>query len=191
MKFKKNKMSLNNVLSKTKSGDLLLFRSKKSCLFTNIVTPFTHIAMIIKMPNMNKIKVLEIHQSCFILDYKTEDVNLYDINYRIETYNGDIFILFINNEIPTKQISQLLQNKEIMNAKFDNNFIINYIKYNLLKSKTIKKNLACTYFISNILQDLNIIEKSSINIYPTAADFLHLKTIYNYKYSSPIYIQTS
>ena len=152
-------------------------------MLINIATYFTHIGIIFRDSETNDVKILEIYP-------RSKKIKIYDFNERQNSYNGKLYISFINKEISFEKIKRVLEH-EIMNSKFDNHFVINYIKQYILQYKSNYNNpTTCTNFVSNILQICEVIDNSEQNKYPLPISFTKLKTINDYKYSNIKYISS-
>jgi hypothetical protein len=185
--YKKNKITSDYINKNAKNGDLIYFRHNKTNMFINIATYFTHIGIIFRDSETNNVKILEIYPRRKKIN---KNIKIYDFNERHNSYNGELYISFINKEISLKKIKKVFEH-EIMNAKFDYHFVINYIKQYILQYISNYNNpTTCTNFVSNILQICEVINNSEQNKYPLAISFTKLKTINDYKYSDIKYISS-
>jgi hypothetical protein len=163
-------MNLKEVYEKSKTGDVICFRSKDSSLIHEIISPFTHIGIVIE--TINGKKILEIHDTNDLKHvgiYNT-GVNMYDLKHRLETYEGETYLCQLRSEIENYNIKNLLfKINELNKLKFNTNH-----KEHLMK-KCMKKRIChvcfkpepkkkleymfCSEFVGYILQELDVLDK--------------------------------
>ena len=149
-------IDLDSIYNDLKTGDIVLFRSKR---WTRFFTKYTHVGMIVDI-NSQKF-ILEINR----YDYKKynvkKGVGLYEIYSRIESFSGDVYILpmkykYITIEKQKKLFLNLSKYKEI---EFDNTIYSYLFKKKLIKLgfpfiKFKQRNgMFCSEFIEYILKD--------------------------------------
>jgi len=149
-------IDLDSIYNDLKTGDIVLFRSKR---WTRFFTKYTHVGMIVDI-NSQKF-ILEINR----YDYKKYNVKkgvcLYEIYSRIESFSGDVYILpmkykYITIEKQKKLFLNLSKYKEI---EFDNTIYSYLFKKKLIKLgfpfiKFKQRNgMFCSEFIEYILKD--------------------------------------
>jgi len=149
-------IDLDSIYNDLKTGDIVLFRSKR---WTRFFTKYTHVGMIVDI-NSQKF-ILEINR----YDYKKynvkKGVGLYEIYSRIESFSGDVYILpmkytYITIEKQKKLFLNLSKYKEI---EFDNTIYSYLLKKKLIKLgfpfiKFKQRNgMFCSEFIEYILKD--------------------------------------
>jgi len=86
---------LNNIYKYVNTGDIILFRSYKIDIIHDIISPFTHIGLIIVQNN--NYYILETHKKgdTKYMGFDTEGPNLYALYERLSKYKGELFILII------------------------------------------------------------------------------------------------
>jgi hypothetical protein len=134
-------MNLKDVYKKSKTGDVICFRSKDSSLIHKIISPFTHIGIVIE--TINGKKILEIHDTNDLkhVGIFNTGVNMYDLKYRLKTYEGDTYLCQLISKIKHYNIQNLLFKIEELNKlKFNTDH-----KKHLI-DKCMKKRICHTCF---------------------------------------------
>jgi hypothetical protein len=162
-------ISVNKIESNVKTGDVICFRSNDYTFLHDLVSPFTHIGIVIE--TINGKKILEMHDTNDLkhMGIYNTGVNMYDLKYRIKTYEGDVYLSQLKTTVDKKKIKNLLSKIEFLNKlKFDTNHKEHLIKKCMIKRgckkcfKPEKKKLEymfCSEFIGYILQELDVLEK--------------------------------
>lgn len=167
----------NNV--NIKSGDIVLFRSKSKDYLTELIEHFTHIGIVIFINN--KPYILETHSKNDPLNIgiSTEGVNIYNYYDRINTYEGNIYLLKLKKPLNNIQEKKLLTNiDKYKKIKFIKNYKQYYKKYCLINLyKNTNNGMICSEFIYYILNDIGLI-KDCFYKCKTPSDFLKLKKFY-------------
>lgn len=159
------------IYDKFKTGDLILFRSKR---WIRYFTYFTHVGMIVDFNG--KKYILDLNKKKSKTFGVKSGVKMYDLYDRIKQFKGDIYILSIDKNINI--INKFFLNlNNYFNIKFDSNICINLIKIKLNIKLKNRDGMFCSEFIGYILQDLDILDKS-YNIYTIfPKTFLKLKDV--------------
>lgn len=167
-------VNIDNIYDLLRTGDLILFRSKR---WIRYFTYYTHVGMIV---NFNGKKyILDLNQKNFDIYAVKSGVKLYDMYNRINKFNGDIFILEINKYVMTDdKINTFFRNmNNYFKIKFDSNVYLNIIKLKLGFKVKNRNGMFCSEFIAYILQDLNIIDKQYDISCILPKTFLKLKSV--------------
>ena len=182
-------INLNQIDKYIKTGDIILFRYKNIDFIHEIISPFTHIGIIII--NNNKSYILETHikGDTLYMGYNNEGVNIYNLYDRLNKYDGNTYLLKLINPLSNKQINNLINN---IPKYFKIPYIHNYKKYyfdkcinilcNQIENNKYNNGMICSEFISYVLQDINDDLLKKINykcVRPV--DFLY-NELYNNKF---------
>jgi hypothetical protein len=157
-----------------KTGDIILFRSSKANFLYSIFTSFTHVGIVIKS---DKLYILETHKLGDTLDMNlyVSGVNLYDLKFRLSTYNGNAYLLRLKKEISDN--NQILDkiNKYKSEFEFPNNHKIYYISKCFFNINNRNDNkLLCSEFIYYVLLDNNIISNDNKYLCMKPSDYIYL-----------------
>jgi hypothetical protein len=153
-------IKLNQIDNYIKTGDIILFRYNKINFIHELVSPFTHIGIIILYNNKSYILESHIKGDTLYLGYNNEGVNIYNLYDRLNKYEGTTFLLKLNQPLSNKSINNLINNI----SKYKNiPYINNYKKYyfnkciNIFYNNQLQINdgMICSELISYILQDIN------------------------------------
>lgn len=157
-----------------KTGDIILFKNYNDNLIYTIFAPFTHVGIVIKS---DKLYILESHKLGRVLNYYTSGVNLYDLKERIDTYNGNVYLLRLKKEISNQ--NQILE--KINKYKTDFEYPTNYKKYyisecffNINKYSRNDNKLLCSEFIYYVLLDNNIVSNDKKYLCMKPSDYIYL-----------------
>lgn len=150
---------LDDVYDNLKTGDLILFRSKR---WVRYLTYFTHVGMIVDFHG--KKYILDLNQKNLDNYGVNSGVKMYDLYDRIRKFNGEIYILEMHHSMmnETRKEKFFRNLNKYFKIKFDSNVYMNILKMKLgfkLNSNN-RDGLYCSEFIGYILQDLEILNKN-------------------------------
>lgn len=182
----KKYININHIDKYIKTGDIILFRHNKIDFIHELISPFTHIGIIIIINN--KSYILETHEkgNTLYMGFNNDGVNIYNLYDRLNKYNGITYLLKLIKPLSNNNINYLINNiPKYLKIPYINNYK-NYYFYNCLLSlnnNNNKKGMICSEFISYILQD--IFNNNNNNNYKCTSpvDF-----IYNNLYEKKLYI---
>ena len=181
----KKYININNIDKYIKTGDIILFRHNKIDFIHEIISPFTHVGIIIIINN--KSYILETHEkgSTVYMGFNNDGVNIYNLYDRLNKYNGITYLLKLIKPLSNNNINYLINNiPKYLKIPYINNYK-NYYFYNCLLSfnNNNKKGMICSEFIYYLLQD--IFNNNINNNYKCTSpvDF-----IYNNLYEKKLYI---
>jgi hypothetical protein len=148
-------VNIDDVYDDLRTGDLILFRSKR---WIRYFTYFTHVGLIVDFHG--KKYILDLNQKNFEIYGVKSGVKLYDMYNRINKFNGEIYFFKMNSRIMTNEkITRFFERmNDYFKIKFDSNLYVNIIKRKLGIRVTNRDGMFCSEFIGYILQDLNILD---------------------------------
>jgi hypothetical protein len=157
-----------------KTGDIILFKNYNDNIFDTLITTFTHVGIVIKS---DKLYILESHKLEYVLNYYTSGINLYDLKERINTYNGNTYLLRLKKEISNQ--NEILEkiNKYKTDFKYPKNYKKYYISecfFNINKYNRNDNKLLCSEFIYYVLLDNNIISNDNKYLCMKPSDYIYL-----------------
>jgi len=165
------------------TGDLVLFRWHTVDILHDIISPFTHVGMVISLNNKKYILETHLKGDTKHMGNEAGGVHLYDLQKRIEMYEGDNFILKIKDNLINDTNSQTLYNNFDLYSKipFYDNYRGHYKNYCLPKMACDKcfayyerKGMFCSEFVGFLLQELKILDKKHPIDCLTPSSFLYL-----------------
>lgn len=165
------------------TGDLVLFRWHTVDILHDILSPFTHVGMVISLNNKKYILETHLKGDTKHMGHETGGVHLYELQKRIDMYEGDNFILKIKDNLINDDNFQTLYNNFSLYSKipFHDNYTGHFKNYCLPKMACDKcfayykrKGMFCSEFIGFLLQELKILDKKHPIDCLTPSSFLYL-----------------
>lgn len=150
-----NNIKLIDINKYIKTGDIILFKYNKIDFIHKIISPFTHIGIIILYNN--KSYILETHTKgdTKYMGFNNEGVNIYNLYDRLHKYNGTTYLLKLKNPLSNISINKLINN---IPKYFKIPYITNYKQYYfnncIMNQSKIYNGMICSEFIYYILQDI-------------------------------------
>lgn len=153
-----NKILLKDIKYNLQTGDLILFNYNHAEIWTRIFgnTMYSHIGIIIKIDN--EFYIYEIIKD----DYKYkgkkyQNVQLSNLDDRINNYVGNVYIGLLKNKLSDEQLNlvyKYIDNHK--NIKFGN--ILSFF-INIVLGININNTYFCNELISNLLDNINLSTK--------------------------------
>jgi len=147
------------------TGDIICFRWNCVDIGFRLFSKYSHVGMIVKLPNTNDLYILEIHpQEDIESNINNSGVHLYKLKKRLKYYDGDLYYskLNVDNKYKLKMSKRIIKNlnkykKEIpFDTNFRNAFVLNWF-YDIFNWELPERNsMFCSEFIGAILQYNNI-----------------------------------
>lgn len=165
------------------TGDLVLFRWHTVDILHDIISPFTHVGIVIILNNKKYILETHLKGDTKHMGNEAGGVHLYELQKRIDMYDGDNFILKIKDNLINDTNSQTLYNNFSLYSKipFHDNYTGHYKNYCLPKMACDKcfayyerKGMFCSEFVGFLLQELKILDKKHPIDCLTPSSFLYL-----------------
>ena len=176
------------------TGDLLLFRWHAVDTLHELFSSFTHVGMVVRMGSSNTF-VLETHRKGDTNSGRG-GVHVYNLADRVQSYEGDNFILKMRPGLMTEQLERQLLAKvpSYKQIPFYDQYREHYQGYcvpkmacNSCLMQQPRTGMFCSEFAGHLLQDMGILEKSvSIACLTPGSFATGFPHIYN---SSPIRIR--
>jgi hypothetical protein len=156
-----NNININQINKYIKTGDIILFKYNKINLIHEIVSPFSHVGIVVIINN--KSYILETHEKghTLYMGFNNDGVNLYNLYDRLYKYKGTTYLLKMKKPFSIENINNLINNipnylkiPYINNYKkyYFNNCIIN--KQNNYSYTGTNEGMICSEFIAYVLQDI-------------------------------------
>lgn len=147
------KITLDNIISDIKPGDLVLFSSNKFQTITRTIgdRTFSHIGIVI-MHN-NELSILEITWNGHVLIHQkhSKGLQINKLSDRIYSYAGNVYIASLNKNIPefTNIVNQILSE----NYKFTESWKLPFV---IISNINLDHQRFCSEYIADILNRTNI-----------------------------------
>jgi hypothetical protein len=172
---------MDDIYSTLNTGDLIYFKYTNAEWYYELVTPFTHIGMVVKINNELYILESHVRGATEIIGMDTEGVNLYPLKLRIQTYKGHVFASKLNSEFmpDNKRIEYFMSRidyyKSIPFKNDSKQFFIKNCITNKYSASNPTGSLMCSEFIGLCLKDLGILDPTFNYICVLPGDFQYLK----------------
>jgi hypothetical protein len=182
-----NKIHINEICNLAETGDIIYFRWTDVDIMHEIVSPFTHIGLVIINPYTKHKYIIETHlkgdgKELGVLD---GGIQQYNLNDRLQTYEGHTYLSKLKNVYKPNldQVLKLISNfkafkKDIpFYGDYSNYFKMNCIKYKLCNDCfTIeeKAGLFCSEFVGFCLKELQIVNNDFNYKCMTPGDFMYI-----------------
>lgn len=159
------KVNYSKLQKKVNTGDIICFRWNCVDVAFRLFSKYSHVGMIVKIPETNKLYILEIHPK----EYPESNINnsgvhLYKLKKRLKYYDGDLYYskLNVDDKCKLKMTGRIIKNlskykKQIhFDDNFRNAFVLNWI-YDIFNWELPERDtMFCSEFIGYILQNNNI-----------------------------------
>jgi len=181
-----NKTHINKICDLADTGDIIYFRWSNVDILHEIVSPFTHIGLVLIDPYTKYKYIIETHlkgdgEDLGILD---EGIQKYNLKDRLQTYKGFTYLSKLKNKYKPslEKVIKFITNfkkfkKNIpFHGDYSNYFKMNCIKYKLCNDCfTIeeKDGLFCSEFVGFCLKELEIVNNAFDYKCMTPGDFMH------------------
>lgn len=176
--------SRNDIINLADNGDLIYFRWNTVSFLHNIISPFTHIGVVIIKDN--KKYIVETHSAgdTYNFGIYTGGVHIYPLNIRLNTYNGDIYLSQLKEKYrPNKIIIDdfvlhILKSK--LKIPFYNEYV-NYFTSKCLAKRNLKLTIKpkvgmfCSEFVGYCLKELKIVNNDFDYNCLAPGDFRYIK----------------
>ena len=184
VEYEKSPINIDELYKTCNTGDIIYFRWPYPDIGFRLFSKFSHVGMVYKIKN--KVYILETHPEGDASELGVDEsgVHLYDLNERIEKYEGTCYLSKLNIQdvinITTNSIHQFVEKRmdKYKRIPFDENFRYNYVMaylHNLIGKTRKNEKMYCSTFIGFILKDLELLDnKCNIEIF-SPSSFLHLK----------------
>lgn len=157
---------LHTEFASLRTGDIILFRNKRASLAHDLVSPFTHIGMVVV--HGDKKLTLETHApgDTKALGVDRGGVNMYDLNRRLETYQGMMYVLKARPGLINRGAQAILKRNiaKYMTIPYDDGAIAHIGMYCLPKrvcnvcfKAQERTRMFCSEFLGLVLQDMGIL----------------------------------
>lgn len=162
-------------------GDLILFRWNKVGILHDILSPFTHVGIVING------EILETHLKGDTESYRG-GVHLYNLKERIKNYKGYNFILKKRIPLTKFQTNKIMSNLEEYKKipfhdeyekHFKNVCVPKKICKSCFKEHIEKQSMFCSEFVGYILKEIGELPKDFNIQCLTPSSFLNLENIYD------------
>lgn len=178
-----NLINIKYINKYIKTGDIILFRYNKIDFIHDIVSPFSHIGIVIIIND--KSYILETHEkgNTLYMGFNNEGVNLYNLYDRLYKYNGITYLLKLKKTLSTENINYLINNiPKYLKIPYINNYKKYYFNncINLFNNEQNNNGMICSEFISYVLQDIFNYKKNYKCVSPV--DF-----VYNNLYDNKLF----
>jgi hypothetical protein len=160
--------TIDNTYESAKTGDLILFRWHSVDIFHEMISPFTHVGMVVELNHQKYI--LETHSpgDTLHMGYETGGVHLYPLKQRISMYKGSNFLLKLNKNYNISIDENMIV--QYYSIPFYDKYRQHYTEYCLPKkicneciSSKKLESMFCSQFIGFLLQETGILDKN-VNI---------------------------
>lgn len=177
------KDDINDIEAET--GDLILFRWHTVDVLHELFSSFTHVGMIIEINSKKYILETHLKGDTIHMGYKSGGVHIYDLEERINMYEGDNYILKINRDLINKSNEKILYDnlQDYLLIPFQDEYRDHYTNVCIPNMfcdgcvKSTKKGMFCSEFIGFLLRELGILnEKVNTNCL-TPSSFIDMKII--------------
>jgi hypothetical protein len=174
-------VSFERVLSHCLTGDIILFRYHTTNTAHTLVTPFSHIALVLRVDGVPFL--LESHQKGDTkhMNVTTGGVHVYSMEGRISMYQGDVFYMplsrqFRNPKQCAKRANTILNRiKDYYEIPFVENYISYFVK-NLVKPPDPKMNgMFCSEFLCSVFKDMKFVPQRIDCRFLTPESFIYIK----------------
>lgn len=162
--------SLDEIYNLAENGDLIYFRWKEVSFFHEIISPFTHIGIIIINPETKEKLIVESHLAGDTkhLGNDKGGIHTYPLKLRLSTYDGYTFLSKLKTPPTDTDTSIFWKNIETFKSDIPfNNKYEEYFKKTCLKKRLCKgcfdtenkKDMFCSEFVGFALKQLNVLPK--------------------------------
>lgn len=178
-------MHIDDIYDLCETSDIIYFRWNEVDFHHEIISPFTHIGMVVVKPDNQKY-IIETHLSGDTSDIGTYrgGINVYPLKLRLNNYKGHTFLSKIKLEYKPNQnqIQDFILkiNDYKSNIPFHDDykgyFINNCLKNRLFNTPIEKKKgMFCSEFMGFCLKELNIVDDDFIFNCLVPGDFRYIK----------------
>ena len=190
------KININDACTLVKTGDMVLFRWHKVKIYNEFISTFTHVGLVIIVPDLNIPYIIESHAhgDTENMGIMTGGVNIYPFDLRIKKYKGMCFLKQIKTIIPDDDLNLFLTKitnyKKIpFNEKYKSYFIRKCLPY-LYHINNLNKTsyqMYCTEFIGFCLKNLKLVDENYIFTCNTPDTIQYVKKNNNFIYDDNIF----
>ena len=191
-------LNTNDVYELSETGDLIYFRWNEVALGNEMISPFTHIGMIIEINNKKYIIETHAKGDTKNMGVDTGGVHIYPLKMRLNYYEGNTFLVKIKNEYkPTydnikyfiEDINDLkaIPFKENYKDFFYKKCIKRRVCDNCFGNEDITDTLMCSEFVGICLKKLKIVDDTFEYMCLAPYDFQFIKKNNSYIYENIIF----
>lgn len=185
--YKSLEKTVDEIYEMAETGDLVYFRWHEVDFKHEIISPFTHIGMIIELDNIKYIIETHLKGDTENIGVYTGGVHIYPLKLRLSKYEGYNFLTKLStNAKPTNtDIMYFLENidkyKEIpFKNEYEDFYLQKCLKHNVCndcfeKSEPEQESLMCSSFIGFCLKELKIVPRDFNYTCLTPNDFKFIK----------------
>lgn len=177
---------LDEIYDIAETGDLVYFRWKEVVFSHEIISPFTHIGLIVIHPETKEKLIVETHlagDTSHIGIYKG-GINIYPLKLRLSTYEGHAFLTKLKSKPLERDSVKFWNNLKTFKSEIP--FHDEYAEYftkNCLKKRLCKncfdidkkEGMFCSEFIGFALKQLNMVPQTFNHECLAPGDFRYIK----------------
>jgi hypothetical protein len=180
--------SLDEIYNLAENGDLIYFRWTKVSFLHEMISPFTHIGIIIINPETNEKLIVESHLAGDTKHIGNDKggINTYPLKLRLSTYDGYTFLSKIKIHPTDTDTLIFWRNLETFKSNIPfNNKYEEYFKKTCIKRRLCegcfdvekRDDMMCSEFVGFALKQLNILPKDFNHECLAPGDFRYINYI--------------
>ena len=185
--YNTTKLNLDDAYDLAETGDIIYFRWKDVEFQHELISPFTHIGVVVSNQRSGEKYIIETHLAgdTSNMGVFTGGIHVYPFKLRLEKYEGHTFLSQLNdNDRPLMNVPEFLgkvkQYKTTIPFHDDYN---GYFKRNCLKNRICKncfdieekKGMFCSEFTAFCLKELGIVEQDFNHKCMVPGDFRYIE----------------